>query len=94
MKEGGIREPLIVYYPNVTKPSTINDTPVIIEDFYPTILELAGVSDYQTPQTIDGKSFAAQLKGQEAIKSVLYFSIIRIIGERESKRPVLRKVLS
>ena len=83
LKEGGIREPLIVYYPNVTKPSTINDTPVIIEDFYPTILELAGVSDYQTPQTIDGKSFAAQLKGQEGDKErALFFHYPNNWGER------------
>ena len=83
LKEGGIREPLIVYYPNVTKPFTINDTPVIIEDFYPTILELAGVSDYQTPQTIDGKSFAAQLKGQEGDKErALFFHYPNNWGER------------
>ena len=34
LKEGGVREPMIVCYPHVAKPSTINDTPVIIEDFF------------------------------------------------------------
>lgn len=56
--EGGVREPMIAYVPRVTKAGAINDNVVMIEDFYPTILELAGVKNYPTVQTIDGKSFA------------------------------------
>lgn len=70
----------------------MNDTPVIIEDFFPTLLEIAGVHDYQTPQQIDGQSFMAQVKGQTGEKERALFSIIRIIGVREYKRLVLRKV--
>ncbi len=76
--EGGIREPMIVRWPGVVKPATTCATPVIIEDFFPTILELAGVKspphwesagrgDDKTPlnlQGIDGVSFVPLLKGE------------------------------
>lgn len=61
--EGGIREPMIVSWPGVTKPSTRCDKYVIIEDFFPTILEMAGVKDYTTRQPIDGISFVPLLNG-------------------------------
>ncbi len=84
LKEGGIREPMIVCYPNVTIPSTINDTPVIIEDFFPTLLEIAGVRDYrQIPQQIDGQSFLEQMKGQAGEKErALFFHYPNNWGER------------
>lgn len=83
LKEGGIREPMIVYWPGVTKPASVNDTPVIIEDFYPTLLELAGVSRYHTPQHIDGHSFVSQLKGKTGNKQrPLFFHYPNNWGER------------
>ncbi len=61
--EGGIRVPMIVKWPGVTPPGSVCHQPVIIEDFYPTVLELAGVSDVEhlTPK-IDGVSFADLLR--------------------------------
>ncbi len=41
--EGGIRTPWIICAPGVTKPNTLCQTPVITNDFYPTLLELAGL---------------------------------------------------
>jgi arylsulfatase A-like enzyme len=64
--EGGIREPMIVRWPGVTRPDTICATPVIIEDFFPTILEMAGVRSPRTVQTVDGRSFVPLLRGSEA----------------------------
>jgi arylsulfatase A-like enzyme len=63
--EGGIREPMIVKWPGVTKPASVCSEPVLIDDFFPTILELAG-ADWRgkTVQTVDGVSFAPLLKGQ------------------------------
>lgn len=61
--EGGIREPMLVKWPGVTKANTATDDFVIIEDFFPTIIELAGIKDYKTVQTIDGQSFVPILKG-------------------------------
>jgi len=60
--EGGIREPMIVKYPALVKPGTITDQYLIIEDYFPTILELAGIKNYKTVQKIDGKSFVPLLK--------------------------------
>jgi arylsulfatase A-like enzyme len=41
--EGGIREPLLIKWPGVTAPGSVCDTPVISTDFYPTILDIAGL---------------------------------------------------
>ena len=62
--EGGIREPMLVKWPGITKPNSSTDTKVIIEDFFPSILELAGISNYKTIQHVDGKSFIPTLKGE------------------------------
>jgi len=64
--EGGIREPMLVKWPGVTPPQSENENYLIIEDFYPTILEMAGVRDYQVPQTLDGQSFVGLIKKPEA----------------------------
>jgi len=61
--EGGIREPMLVKWPGVVKPSSVNSTPVIIEDFFPSILEMAGLRNYKTIQKLDGKSFVPSLSG-------------------------------
>ncbi|MCP9611959.1 sulfatase [Coprobacter tertius] len=59
--EGGIREPMIVSWPGVVKPDTKCDKYMIIEDFFPTILEMAGVKHYSTVQQVDGKSIVPLL---------------------------------
>lgn len=65
--EGGIREPMLVKWPNVVKPNTVSDQYVQIQDFYPAILEMAGINNYKTAQTIDGKSFVNVLKNQTSL---------------------------
>jgi arylsulfatase A-like enzyme len=63
--EGGIREPMIVKWPGVVKPAAVCGDPVIIEDYFPTILEMAGVNwKGRTKQVIDGISFVPLLKGE------------------------------
>lgn len=59
---GGVREPMLVVWPGVVEGGTTCDQPVMIEDFFPTVLELAGVEHYTTRQTIDGRSFAGVLR--------------------------------
>ncbi|WP_017257145.1 sulfatase [Pedobacter arcticus] len=54
--EGGIREPMMVFWNGFSKPGTTSKQNVIIEDFYPTILQMAGVKNYTTVQKLDGKS--------------------------------------
>ena len=62
---GGVHEPMIVYWPGVTEGGTVNENRVMIEDFFPTILEMAGVSEYSTVQEVDGKSFVDVLKNPD-----------------------------
>lgn len=53
--EGGIRVPWIVRWPGKIKPGTINATPIISTDCYPTLLEAAGLPP--TPDhPLDGRS--------------------------------------
>lgn len=59
--EGGVHEPMIVSWPGVTQGGTENQNPVIIEDFFPSILEMAQVKDYHTVQHVDGHSFVPLL---------------------------------
>ena len=59
---GVVREPMMVYWPGVTKAGSVCDQRVMIEDFFPTILEMAGVKEYSTVQTTDGVSFADVLR--------------------------------
>ena len=60
--EGGIREPMVVKWPGVVRPGRVSDTPVIVEDFFPTILELAGVRAAKTVQPVDGESIVPLLR--------------------------------
>lgn len=61
--EGGVREPMIVVAPGVTKAHSVCDSPVISTDFYPTLLELAGLK-LKPDQHLDGVSFLPLLKGE------------------------------
>ena len=54
---------MIVSWPGVVTPDTRCDKYLIIEDFYPTILEMAGITNYKTVNPIDGISFMPLLKG-------------------------------
>jgi arylsulfatase A-like enzyme len=54
--EGGIRVPLIFRWPGKAAEGTRLNTPVINEDIFPTILEMAGVKHYETVQECDGLS--------------------------------------
>ena len=61
--EGGIRVPMIVKWPGLVAESSVSDAPVIIEDFFPSILEMARINGYNTQQEVDGQSFIPFLKG-------------------------------
>lgn len=61
--EGGIREPMIVKWPGKVQPGSMCDRYLIIEDFFPSILEMAGIKKYKTVQQVDGKSFVPLLTG-------------------------------
>lgn len=65
--EGGTREPLIIRWSGVTKAGSICRHPVISTDFYPTILEMTGLSgDSKHNADMDGLSLVPLLKKPSA----------------------------
>lgn len=60
--EGGIREPFIIHVPGMTTSGSSTDEPAIGMDFYPTILDLAGLT-LLPEQHVDGISLLPVLKG-------------------------------
>lgn len=60
--EGGIRVPLMICYPGKTKVGRC-DVPVICEDMFPTILDIAGIRGWQTVQEVDGESILPLVTG-------------------------------
>ncbi len=82
--EGGIREPMIVSWPGVAQPNTRCDKYVIVEDYFPSILEMAGITDWKAPQTVDGVSFVPLLKqtGDPSEGRSLYWNCPNLWGEQ------------
>ena len=73
MYEGGIREPCVVRWPGVTQAGSACAEPVVSVDFYPTLLEAAGL---QPKQLLDGESLVPLLRssGQESLaRDAIYF---------------------
>ena len=70
--EGGIREPFYVIAPGVAKPGATSDTPVTGADFYPTLLDLAGLPS-KPKQHADGHSIVPLLRGNSIPKRPLYW---------------------
>ncbi len=70
--EGGVRVPLIVYWPGVTKAGTLETTPAMSIDLYPTVLEMTGVKPLQS--LVDGVSLASLLKsGKQPDREAIFW---------------------
>jgi arylsulfatase A-like enzyme len=69
--EGGIREPMLLKWPGHTQAGTVSTHPVIIEDFFPTILHMANIKRYEVPQVLDGQDFSTQFTKGKAAKKLL-----------------------
>ncbi len=71
--EGGIRVPLIVWFPGVVPAGTTCDAPTISMDFYPTLLEVCG-AEVPAGQVLDGVSLVPLLRQTgELSRDALYF---------------------
>jgi len=70
MYEGGIREPWIIRYPNVTKEGSVSGVPISGIDLYPTIAAAAG---YETEPEVDGVDLRPLLEGGELDRESLYW---------------------
>ena len=65
--EGGVRVPLLVYWPGVTPPGSTCDVPVITPDLYPTLVEIAGLAG-APGHVVDGESLVPLLRGGHKLK--------------------------
>ena len=63
--EGGLRVPLLVKVPEMTRAGSRCDTPVISTDFFPTLLELAGANAAAASTALDGRSLVPLLHGRK-----------------------------
>jgi arylsulfatase A-like enzyme len=68
--EGGIRVPLLIRWPGVTKPGTVSDEPVLAVDYAPTLAAAAGVS---TAPRMDGLNITPALRGKKLPRRALYW---------------------
>lgn len=72
MYEGGTREPLLIRWPGVIEHGSTCDVPVTSPDFYPTMLEIAGL-DLIPEQHCDGVSFLPLLEGTGSMEREAMF---------------------
>ncbi len=70
--EGGVRVPWIVRMPGRVAPNSTNDVPVVSNDLYPTLLELAGVP-VPAGQALDALSIVPLLSGGSIRARPLYW---------------------
>ena len=70
--EGGIREHTLIRAPGVTRPGSVSHKPMISMDFFPTMLDLAGLP-LQPKLHVDGRSLLSQLKGNDTGQRTLHW---------------------
>ncbi|MBT6659932.1 MAG: sulfatase [Verrucomicrobia bacterium] len=70
--EGGVREPTIIRAPGVTQPGSVSHKPLISMDFFPTMLDLAGLP-LKPKLHVDGRSLLSQLKGNDTGNRTLHW---------------------
>ena len=70
--EGGVREPTIIRAPGITQPGSVSHKPMVSMDFFPTMLDLAGLP-VQPKLHADGQSLLSQLRGNGAGSRTLYW---------------------
>ncbi len=70
--EGGIRVPLAIRWPGVVEPGRKSSVMVNTEDFFPTIMEIAGVT--YDPEILDGVSLVPVLRNNGSLaRNTLYW---------------------
>jgi arylsulfatase A-like enzyme len=70
--EGGIREPMMVRWPGQVEAGSVCEEPVISTDFYPTMLEMAGLP-LVPEQHLDGRSMVPLLTQRDRQEDRAFF---------------------
>ncbi|WP_236972606.1 sulfatase-like hydrolase/transferase [Membranihabitans marinus] len=65
LTENGINAPFVINHPGVIRAGKESDALVDFTDLFPTLLELSGVEISKAEHSIDGKSFASVVNGEE-----------------------------
>ena len=65
--EGGIRVPLIIFWPDFINGGKVIDTPVSSIDFFPTLCSAAGIKN-STDEVVDGLNLLPLIKGENNVK--------------------------
>ncbi len=71
--EGGLRVPLIVRWPSVVVAGSTCNTPMVLTDLVPTLLEAAGIDPVEAVGPLDGVSILALLQGGTLPARTLYW---------------------
>lgn len=71
--EGGLRVPLIIRWPGTVKPGWVSDTPVVLTDLVPTLLEAAGIDLAKQVGPLDGVSLGKFLAGGDFTPRPLFW---------------------
>jgi arylsulfatase A-like enzyme len=88
--EGGIREPAIIKWPGVAKP-TVSDAVITSMDFYPTILEMAGMK-LRPDLHVDGRSLVPLLKNEtQKVHDTTYFHYPHLSNQKGIPSSAIRK---
>jgi arylsulfatase A-like enzyme len=90
--EGGIREPMFAYWKQKIESGSISEVPVTNLDFYPTILDVAGI-EKPADKVLDGQSILPVLTGTGQLKErplFWHFPIYLEGGNKETQDPVFR----
>lgn len=70
--EGGIREPMLIRWPGSGTEGSVCHVPVTSTDFYPTILEMAGLAP-RPDQHVDGISLVPLFRGDSLMQRALFW---------------------
>lgn len=87
--EGGVREPLLVKWPGVVKPGSVANAPVISTDYYPTLLQIAGLPP-RPEQHCDGQSIVPVLQGGVEPGRPLFWHYPHYCGSRGGPNGAVR----
>jgi arylsulfatase A-like enzyme len=88
--EGGIREPLIIKWPEITKAGSVCKVPVISNDFYPTLLQAAGLP-LNPKQHTGGVNIVPLLMSKTIKKRALYWHYPHYGNQGGSPGSVIRE---
>ncbi|MBK1828603.1 sulfatase [Haloferula rosea] len=88
--EGGIREPYYIIAPGVTRPGSTTEVPATGTDFYPTLLELAGLP-LRPEQHVDGVSLVPVLKGGKIDERALFWHYPHFGNQGGEPSSIIRK---